>query len=345
MRLWKDVSQQDKPPEKRPWRRLRLSVPQIKQSEVHSWFDLFTFAVDEWDEPDADNLAETLTTYIVDVRECAGYVLLFHRIIEAYSALRLTKRSDRLIALSGVCELVQDIRGKHAAGLWEHSLCFDLMWRVERLDIDMVGNNDSAPYHGPSWSWVSVNRAVFYWTDIVNFFDAAPLLRFAGEDRDKRGFAWLTKTTCFARSITNDCVRIKLAGNNPFGDVKSAVLTGKASMAPAHLVYVRDSFGLVPSQYKVSLIIGSDEVIDVAFHADYILSNNGPKTLMEGSKLALLLVHPQVALVLTEVQLSKRRPRIPQYRRVGIARFSEDTIRYYKIEWMRFSTVEPFSLI
>ncbi|KZM27968.1 hypothetical protein ST47_g880 [Ascochyta rabiei] len=168
MRRSKKLSQKDKPPKERRRRRKRPFAPQTERSEALSWFDFFTITVEEWGNPKADKLANKLATYLADVRECADYGLHFHRVIETYSGLRLTKRSDRLIALSGVCNFVQGIRGKYAAGLWKHSLCFDLLWRVERLDVDVVENDDSASYHGQSWSWVSVNCTVVYWTVIID---------------------------------------------------------------------------------------------------------------------------------------------------------------------------------
>lgn len=345
MRRWKKLSSKDKPKEGRSWRRMEPFAPQLEQSEVCSWFDLFTLTVQEWSTSDADKLAKSLATYLADVRECADYVLRFHRVIEAYSALHLTKRSDRLIALSGICNLIQEFRGNYAAGLWEHSLCFDLLWRVDLLDTATPENSDSTSYHGPSWSWVSVNRAVKYWTDMTNFLDTTRLLRFDSQDEHSAQFAWFTRTTCFARTSTTASLRIQLASTNPFGTVASAVLTGEASLAPARLVYVRDASGLASTQYKVELGIGYGDVFELAFHADYVLSSHGPEGLVEGAELALLLVHPRVALVLVALHVLGPEPRIPLYRRVGIARFAEDTVRYYKIDWMRGSKVAPFALV
>lgn len=123
-------------------------------------------------------LESDLWTDLSKMRECPQYVFDFHRIVEDYSTLKLTKRSDRLPALSGLCKRIQHIRGKYVAGLWMESLAFDLLWRVERLRLDDTKTLQlHEDYCGPSWSWVSTSNPVTYWTDIVNFHDASRLFR------------------------------------------------------------------------------------------------------------------------------------------------------------------------
>ena len=285
-------------------------------------------------------------------RECADYVFDSHRVIEAYSALRLTKRYDRLPALSGVCSLIQHIRGPYIAGLWGNSLCFDLLWRVEKLGDSSLDDDDedhdNSVYYGPSWSWLSVSRAVLYWKDIVNFFDPAQLLGFADYKEDIPQYQPFTRTTCFARNFKDDCVHLELAGSNPFGNLKAASLKGRASMAAAILYYVYDTFehggtgDLDLTKYKLSVPTGCEESSEVAFHADYMLGAQGPQNLPNNCVLFLLLVHPQVALVVQEVNPDPERS---MYRRIGIARFSEDTLNYYGIDWMKGSDVRSFTLL
>ncbi|KAF1363709.1 hypothetical protein EJ07DRAFT_162921 [Lizonia empirigonia] len=214
------------------------------------------------------------------VRECANYVFDFHRIVEQYSTLKLTKQTDRLPALSGLCKRIQHIRGKYAAGLWMESLAFDLLWRVERLNVDATKIlQPSEDYCGPSWSWASVSNPVVYWKDIVNFFDASQLFRPPTPGQaDMQQHKPFSRPTCLGRSLRDDCVLQKVAerGMNPFGRVAYAILKGEASVTTATLRYTYSSFWLDGtnkldmSRYKLTL--GADEIIELPFWADYALA-------------------------------------------------------------------------
>lgn len=95
--------------------------------------------------------------------------LQFHRIVEQYSALELTKPTDRLPALSGLCERMQHDRGDYIAGLWSDSICADLMWRKDILYFENNQAARLAEYRGPSWSWIAVDGPVSYWFDLTSF--------------------------------------------------------------------------------------------------------------------------------------------------------------------------------
>lgn len=80
-------------------------------------------------------------------------------IVSKYSECLLTKESDKLIALAGLAQVVQQYMGcpatDYLAGLWRHSLVKDLLWsaytgRQERYET----------YQAPSWSWASVMGSV-----------------------------------------------------------------------------------------------------------------------------------------------------------------------------------------
>jgi hypothetical protein len=106
----------------------------------------------------------------VIVKDCPDLVFHFHRIVEQYSALRLTRPSDRLVALSGLCKRVHHLRNNYLAGLWSDSIGYDLLWRVETINLITEGRGArSLDYRGPTWSWISVDSPVKYWADIVNF--------------------------------------------------------------------------------------------------------------------------------------------------------------------------------
>ena len=83
-------------------------------------------------------------------------------------------------------------------------------------------------------------------------------------------------------------------------------------------------------QFKIRLFIGK---ISLTFttHLD-ALAAEGPGHIPDRSGLTLLLVHPRVSLVLVDTGLGFSK--VPQYRRVGIARISHDMVNEYIINWM-----------
>lgn len=87
----------------------------------------------------------------------------WHRVIEQYSSLSLTKHADRLPALSGLAVRSSPVLGEYLAGLWKHSLVSDLLWRVNKLEHDIVR---PTTYIAPSWSWASVTGAVSFWSTL-----------------------------------------------------------------------------------------------------------------------------------------------------------------------------------
>jgi hypothetical protein len=105
-----------------------------------------------------------------DITDCPQLVFHFHRIVEQYSALKWTRPSDRLVAFSGLCKRVHHLRNNYLAGLWSDSIGYDLLWRVETINLHTEDNGArSSEYRGPTWSWVSVDSPVIYWSDIINF--------------------------------------------------------------------------------------------------------------------------------------------------------------------------------
>lgn len=285
------------------------------------------------------------------MRECANYVFDYHRIVERYSTLNLTKRSDRLPALSGLCKRIQHVRGNYVAGLWMESIAFDLLWRVERINVTRTKvTSADEEYCGPSWSWVSADDTVAYWSDIVNFHDPSRLFKPSTFGQaDTQQFKPFSRPTCLGRNLQDDSVLVKVAekGMNPFGRVAYAMLKGEASTTAATLRYTYSSFWLDGtnkldlSRYKLTM--GSEGVIELKFWADYALAAEGPGHIPNGTELTLMLVHPRVCLVL--VDTSQGFSSSPQYRRVGITRISNDMVDRYRIDWMEFSEVTKFSIV
>lgn len=105
---------------------------------------------------------------------------LWARMVEMYSKMRLTKARDKLIALSGIAELMsKQILGTetkpatYVAGLWKRHLESQLLWKVEpvfcrnatrrtfvhpsRRPRDEASSSMEYIYRAPSFSWASVD--------------------------------------------------------------------------------------------------------------------------------------------------------------------------------------------
>jgi hypothetical protein len=313
-----------------------------------------------------------------DPEDCPDIVRHFHHIVEKYSALRLTKGTDRLPALSGLCKRVQHLRGDYLAGLWSDSLCYDLLWRVNTLDLSSANAGTSPQYRGPSWSWISLQSPITYWDDIVNFkssnihdrrrlSNSGPALSMSREESDVSGQNGLLSLTKPKESLGEYPDRahavVAVAGQNPFGQIKSGILTVEASAKTATLLYTYDSYwhGQTnkhdPARYLLSVSTRIDNAqdatpngsdIQVPFFADYALGVEGPNKIEELTVLTLLLVHPKVVLVL-KPKIEDREIVVVDgemaWERVGIARISEAVGNYYMVDWMRSSEVTKFKIV
>lgn len=77
-------------------------------------------------------------------------------IVEAYSTAELTKDSDKLIAIAGVAEAMQErLRDRYVAGLWEGNLLTELLWSASQAHKPRPN-----PCIAPTWSWLSTNSTV-----------------------------------------------------------------------------------------------------------------------------------------------------------------------------------------
>jgi hypothetical protein len=82
-------------------------------------------------------------------------------IVERYSRLALTFRSDKLVAIRGISQrfetLLEDVC---IAGLWQKTLVTDLLWwRAGDVWTDNQRPQDSV---APSWSWACLDAPVYY---------------------------------------------------------------------------------------------------------------------------------------------------------------------------------------
>ncbi|KAK0648149.1 heterokaryon incompatibility protein-domain-containing protein [Cercophora newfieldiana] len=88
-------------------------------------------------------------------------------IVSAYSEGSLTRTTDKLVALAGVAELVQDRAGDpYLAGLWQSdSFVLQLLWTVR----EPLGKQPR--YCAPSWSWASVHGRIGF--SLLNGLDTS----------------------------------------------------------------------------------------------------------------------------------------------------------------------------
>lgn len=81
-------------------------------------------------------------------------------IVQEYSACKLTKRRDKLIALTGIAKAVQATLqasdDDYLAGLWRGGIAVDLLWRLVGCGVR------SEEKVAPSWSWASVEGEVHW---------------------------------------------------------------------------------------------------------------------------------------------------------------------------------------
>jgi hypothetical protein len=84
-------------------------------------------------------------------------------IVSEYSRCRLTYRSDKLPALSGLASMYRRNTGyTYVAGMWIENLAEELLWFCP-VEQDTQGQNvedSNVPYSEPSWSWISTDLAV-----------------------------------------------------------------------------------------------------------------------------------------------------------------------------------------
>jgi len=136
-------------------------------------------------------------------------------IIAEYTRCQLSRRSDKLPAISGLASLFRrNTEYNYLAGLWKEDLANGLLWfcPIEQPQNQYEDQGRSIEcavdsYRGPSWSWISTDLAV----------------------QNKE----LGKSSRASRFIGTDVIlvnsNIQLAGLDPMGEILSATLTIKSS--------------------------------------------------------------------------------------------------------------------
>ncbi len=108
------------------------------------------------------SMAMTDSSRIFDKRPFEPEVVDFarwYRLVDLYTRRSFTKDQDRLAALSGLAQEVQQKLGWHYfAGLWEEDIVTGLAWAPNRTP----GTQHYRPqtYRAPSWSWASIEGPI-----------------------------------------------------------------------------------------------------------------------------------------------------------------------------------------
>ena len=85
-------------------------------------------------------------------------------LITNYSSRKLTKPSDKLVAIEGILDAIRRIFGRDAiiAGMWRHGLWRQLSWWSKSVRVDLTEKPNSSRFVAPSWSWLSADGSVGY---------------------------------------------------------------------------------------------------------------------------------------------------------------------------------------
>jgi hypothetical protein len=86
----------------------------------------------------------------------AGFEKFWASVVREYTKSLLTKRSDKLIALSGVAKIFEErYGGQYLFGIWREHLPQALLWEAEAPQ-----GTRPLPLQAPTWSWASVDGPV-----------------------------------------------------------------------------------------------------------------------------------------------------------------------------------------
>lgn len=98
----------------------------------------------------------------------SGHILSTWRsLVKAYTHRDLSVSTDRILAISALAHRIGDmLQDQYLAGLWRSRLPFDLLWFVDEIFDGSRGVSVLRPakYQGPSWSWVTVNSPVDFFS-------------------------------------------------------------------------------------------------------------------------------------------------------------------------------------
>jgi Heterokaryon incompatibility protein (HET) len=97
---------------------------------------------------------------------------IWGKMVADYNRKALTRSSDKLIAISGLAKVMQNLlKDELVAGLWKRHILQQLLWSTRNLPSDATRQRPTE-YQAPSWSWASLNVAIQF----LPVYDANPLV-------------------------------------------------------------------------------------------------------------------------------------------------------------------------
>ncbi|KAK4217265.1 HET-domain-containing protein [Rhypophila decipiens] len=258
--------------------------------------------------PNLEELTELRTTGSL-LAEQRRALEEWHKIVEQYSGLQLSRETDRLPALSGLVNRTAPFLGRYFAGLWSHTFLKNLAWRVDLLTSD---SRRPAKYQGPSWSWVSVNTR--------------PVFECVAKPAGQNPFGEVSSAALVAKGL-----------------LRTATLT------EAHTILANGTTVPLTYQARINLPIASAKnapqgSVEMPFYADYALTRHDARqyrTSLE-STIYLFLIHPNVCLVL---DVAGKVASTKIYNRIGILKQLYIYPEMYEIDWMKGATLETVTIV
>ncbi|KAH7351443.1 hypothetical protein BKA66DRAFT_475838 [Pyrenochaeta sp. MPI-SDFR-AT-0127] len=218
--------------------------------------------------------ADALTQYTNDRRESGQVEVryqgarLWRTMVSCYTALALTKSTDRLIAFGGLArQMANSRRSEYLAGVWRDSLQDDLLWDVRTTS--RLKKSRPQPRNAPTWSWASVETAVGYW-DIIVFTD---LEGNAVEERAP-----------FEHFTTIEDCRVSKTSIDEFGSITQGHLTITGLVVEGLLEREVETFENTERINHSISILGSQ----LPIASDYFLDHDGPNKVDPGSAILCL---------------------------------------------------------
>ncbi|TDZ23890.1 hypothetical protein Cob_v003451 [Colletotrichum orbiculare MAFF 240422] len=194
---------------------------------------------------------------------------LWRTLVSSYTALNLTKSSDRLPAIGGLARHMAERRqGKYLAGVWGNAIHDDLIWTIQATSV--FKRPRPRPRSAPTWSWASVETWTRFW-DEVDAWDPEADIQF--EEREP--FEHYSRI--------NSCEVVPSAVDE-YGGISEGSLRISGLTAE----------GVLERQVETS---GGKEVIAhyasfpnqrALIHADYLLDAEGPDQVLPGAKILCL---------------------------------------------------------
>ncbi|KAF5008720.1 hypothetical protein FDECE_5028 [Fusarium decemcellulare] len=183
----------------------------------------------------------------------------------SYTALGITKPSDRLPAIGGLAKKMATSRKQtYVAGLWANSLSDDLIWTIAQSEGEKKPRQH--PLAAPTWSWASVGTHVWYWDPILSWDPEEDITE------DER-----PPYQHFARV---ECWDVEPDGVDEFGPLKrgTVTITGLAAVGTIERdVNLDDRLG------AMSYYVRFSPTLRLKMQADYQLDHEGPYQVLPGT--------------------------------------------------------------